>query len=840
MTDKAEKKYRSPALRVMTAGLAEFTFMAAGLAVVLAGFVGINGFIGGVVRHEYESMTNDTAESAFQKFSGLEKSIDAMAVAFSLSDEGDRNAAIQKIAAAGAHEGPFDQIVLAYKNETGAWAFKILPGSRKENAYSLNPAKEALGTFVAQDVFAEMQTRFFTDENLFVYKGDKQEREVRPFAVARLVRTGEPGAGILIGVSRGDLLLDTGWVTRHEGLSRLGIRDPASGFELYRFGDGSAAYEQVYEIPFGEQKWEMRIGYLEKPDIIFLESMPFFFLIAGSALVLIGTVAIRNHKTQERRVRMIHRLLDQKNLEISEEHASRSRLQDALRKFESENTAVIDSVSDIIFETDTDGKIIFLNKTWQKITGFEVEQSQGLEIFKMLHQQDQEKQARDFQMLVMGQKEPYRTFTRLRTGDGTFRAVELAICMIRRDDKGVRRVVGTLTDVEERRRAERALSEAEKKYRAIVENAAGGIFQLTPEGVYLSVNPAFARIVGYDNAEDVLRTVKNANEKIYGNSRERQALLAALESRGVATNYEIQVVTRTGERIWVNENARVVRDDSGNTLYYEGSIEDISQRKAAEMALRDAKIRSDLANRAKSEFLANMSHELRTPLNSIIGFSEIIKNEVFGALGQPSYKEYANDIYESGRRLLTIISEILDIAKVEAGERSLNESIVNVAEVIRSSIVLLHNKAEANGLTVAGALDDMPNIIGEELAIKQIVVNLLSNAIKFTPHGGRISISSETGRDGVLRISFTDTGIGLDEHEIEKALSPFGQIDNAFNREGAGTGLGLTLVNALVSLHDGKLELFSKKGIGTTVTITFPPDRVVIKKPNAPVGETVV
>ncbi|HRQ61765.1 MAG TPA: PAS domain S-box protein, partial [Alphaproteobacteria bacterium] len=160
----------------------------------------------------------------------------------------------------------------------------------------------------------------------------------------------------------------------------------------------------------------------------------------------------------------------------------------------------------------------------------------------------------------------------------------------------------------------RALSVAEKKYRNIVENAPSGIYQMTPEGIYLSANFAFARILGYDAAEDILASIKNANQSVYANARDRITFIRELDEKGTLANHEAQVFRRDGSKIWINESARVVRDDNGTILYYEGSIEDITERKAQEEALNAAKVQSDLASRAKSEFLANMSHELRTPL----------------------------------------------------------------------------------------------------------------------------------------------------------------------------------------------------------------------------------
>lgn len=559
----------------------------------------------------------------------------------------------------------------------------------------------------------------------------------------------------------------------------------------------------------------------------------YFILICGGLIMGLFAMFVRRERENSKKVLLSYKSLQKKHRLLNDQLDNQKGLNETLQSSEEKNLDIIHSIKDVIFEANEEGRIIFLNESWEVMTGFDIEQSVGQSLFSVLHHDDQEDFKQEFDRLIKGRSERYRAFTQLRRFDGTFGAVEVSISVIAKDHKDGLRLAGTITDIEERRKAERALGEAEKKYRNIVQNAAGGIYQLTPEGLYLSANPALARILGFDKPEQLLREVKNANESVYTDTEERLKFVKKLELEKEALQREVQMTRRDGEVIWVSESARAVRDEKGLMLFIEGSIEDITERKESEITIRNAKIQSDLANRAKSEFLSNMSHELRTPLNSIIGFSEMIKNEVFGPVGQKAYWEYSKDIYESGQGLLRVINEILDISKIEAGERQLNEGVIVVQETVRDCLGLLEHKLENNDLTVTVSLDNAPNIVGEELSVKQILMNLLSNAIKFTPENGRVTISSHVDQEGRFHLSVSDTGVGLDDDGIAKALSPFGQVNSELNRSGSGTGLGLTLVDSLTKLHGGEFELFSQKGIGTTATVIFPKNRVVEKSEEA-------
>jgi two-component system cell cycle sensor histidine kinase PleC len=254
----------------------------------------------------------------------------------------------------------------------------------------------------------------------------------------------------------------------------------------------------------------------------------------------------------------------------------------------------------------------------------------------------------------------------------------------------------------------------------------------------------------------------------------------------------------------------------------------IGELEQAKAISDEARHRAESANVAKSRFLAQMSHELRTPLNAILGFSEVMKSEIFGAHAVEVYKEYSSDIHNSGVHLLNLINEILDLSRIEAGRYELNEEAVSLVHVVADCHHLLKLRASNRGITIHEVFEQgMPRIWGDERATRQIVLNLLSNSIKFTPQGGEIWLKVGWTASGGQYLSVKDTGSGIAEDEIPIVLASFGQGSNSIKSAEQGAGLGLPIAKSLIDMHGGTFTLKSKLRIGTEVIVTFPPERVM-------------
>lgn len=366
-------------------------------------------------------------------------------------------------------------------------------------------------------------------------------------------------------------------------------------------------------------------------------------------------------------------------------------------------------------------------------------------------------------------------------------------------------------------------------YKSIFVNAVEGIYRSTVDGQFVEVNPAMARMFGCHDPSDFLETYGDIASEFYADPTTRRDITAKLAERGEVTGYEARGWRKNRSTFWMRESARVVRDPHGRIVGYEGFIEDITEQKAAHEALKhafsqlqDAQSRVDVAHRAKSTFLTNMTHELRTPLNAIIGFASVLRDPDLFERDPATFHRNCANIEDNARYLLGVVNGILEMAKSEARKLSLFTEPVDLAALIQDCVPAIRPRADTGNVHVH--LGDLPGscvIEGDFRRLRQVVVNLVSNAVKFTPAGGEVSIHLHADPETVT-IAVADTGIGIAESDISRAMQPFQQLERALNKRVEGTGLGLPLAKDLVELHGGRLYLESTPDVGTTAYVHLP------------------
>ena len=359
-----------------------------------------------------------------------------------------------------------------------------------------------------------------------------------------------------------------------------------------------------------------------------------------------------------------------------------------------------------------------------------------------------------------------------------------------------------------------------------VDRAAIAAFWIAPDGALLYANQWACQCLGYTREELLARNIEDVSPDL---PRRRWLDNWQTLKEAGSLSFETQYRTKQGLLLPMDVTTNYLEfDDQAYACLF---ARDITDRKQAERELRRAKEQAEAANHAKSEFLANMSHELRTPLNAIIGFSEILAMQIFGPLGSERYRSYVEDIHQSGNHLLGIINGILDLSKAEAGKLTLDETEVDLAEVLRQSGRMFRTKAAEQGIKLIFDLPEaMPAIRADSRLVSQVVINLISNAIKFT-NQGTVAVSLGRAAEGDCYIRVRDTGVGIAKENIAKVVEPFVQVESAFSRGHEGTGLGLPFVQKIMELHGGGLSIESELGEGTTVTVHFPAERVALQSP---------
>ena len=377
-------------------------------------------------------------------------------------------------------------------------------------------------------------------------------------------------------------------------------------------------------------------------------------------------------------------------------------------------------------------------------------------------------------------------------------------------------------EIQERERAEAQILRLSRA----VEQSPAAVILTSMDGTIEYVNSRFTEMTGY-SLEDVTGKTPRILKSGHTSNQDYSQMWAKI-SRGHEWRGEVYNKRKDDSFYWAILSITTVRDAYGVAINYLGIQEDITETKAAMAALQSAKEDAEYANHVKSQFLASMSHELRTPLNAIIGFSEMMMNEIFGPIGSHKYLEYNKDVHDSGQHLLELITDILDMSKIESGNLQLNESAVEISRIAETCRKLISSRANDKDITL---LSDLPHpspvVMADSVRLKQIFINLLTNSVKYTPRGGDIAMAIGVNERGGLQISISDTGIGISEEDIPRALEPFSQIADIMSAPSEGVGLGLYLTRSLVEMHGGELQIDSSLGHGTTVTVHLPRSRVL-------------
>ncbi|HVU37467.1 MAG TPA: response regulator [Opitutales bacterium] len=381
------------------------------------------------------------------------------------------------------------------------------------------------------------------------------------------------------------------------------------------------------------------------------------------------------------------------------------------------------------------------------------------------------------------------------------------------------------------------LAKTLERYSSIVENAIEGIFQSTPDGHYLLVNPALAQMYGYASPDELMNSVRDISKGVYVDEAKRHEFKRLIERDGLVNGFEYQVYRKDGEIIWISEDARAVRGPDGNVAYYEGFVQNITARKVIEKELVAAKEAAVAASVAKSQFLAVMSHEIRTPMNGVIGMTSILLDTQL----TPEQRDCVETIRQSGDALLSVINDILDFSKIESGRLTPEVEEFAVIECVEGALDILAPKADEKQLDllyeVAAGVPQLAK--GDETRLRQILVNLLGNAIKFTARGEVVltlnsqPVADPAGPGGPERVrllfSIRDTGIGIPEEAVGRLFQSFSQADASTTRRYGGSGLGLAISKRLAELMNGEMTVESKVGQGSIFRFSVVVENVPIK-----------
>lgn len=493
----------------------------------------------------------------------------------------------------------------------------------------------------------------------------------------------------------------------------------------------------------------------------------------------------------------------------------------ALQASESRNSMIFSSALDGIITINAEGNIIECNPAAEKMFGFKSDDICGKALADtIIPPEFRDGHITGLQKYVETGKgniaEQRLEVTAIRTNGENF-PVELTVTPYIIDEELF--FTGFLRDITERKQAEKAERNLERQFGAFIDHFPSAILIKNSSGHYLHANKRWHEWFNPEGVDIAGKTVFDFFPEDHANIVDKHDKLAIAQAP--LYDQEIQTPLADGTIITTLLQKFPILDEDENVVAIGGVNTDISMQKKMEEDLRQALIKAEEANHSKSEFLATMSHELRTPLNAIIGFSDILRNQYFGALGNEKYLEYANDIQTSGQHLLGLISEVLDISAIELGRRELVFKTVAIDKILDDCFRSVKHSAQISEIHLSKTVSpNIPEIYGDERAIKQIFLNLLANAIKFSGPGDTVTLSAAIeGQE--IAITVTDTGEGIDAELMPLLTNPFVRGQNDAHTAREGVGLGLSIVKSLIEAHFGQLKIESELGKGTTVTVKF-------------------
>lgn len=490
-----------------------------------------------------------------------------------------------------------------------------------------------------------------------------------------------------------------------------------------------------------------------------------------------------------------------------------------------ENYRRIFSGSSQGFFIHVDGQIVFANRAVADMFGCRLDDFIGAEILEFVVPEEVPRLRGYAYSRLEGMPAPDKYQFTGRRQDGIPLKVEFLVHV---DEwKGKKAFHVFAQDRTAENQALNALSESERRFRHLVEGSIQGYF-VHSDWRIIYANSAAAGIFGYDPAEfsglDLRQLIAPEERDTIVDLRDRR--LAG--DQDIPERYEVGGVRKDGSALVFETFSRLIDWDGKPAI--QSTIIDVTERKNVETHLMYAKETAERADRAKTEFLGNMSHEFRTPLNAIIGFSQMIKDQMMGEASS-QYIEYAGAINSSGIHLLDVVNDLLDVASIESGSMTISEDVVDLVDICNACVRMLRHRAQKNQIIVSLQVPKSSiQMRGDMRRLKQILINLTGNAIKFTDKEGRVTVSASLNSDNCPVLSVSDTGIGIPPDHLKHVFNPFYRVDKHYVSQREGTGLGLPLVKTLVELHGGDIKINSEPGLGTRVDVIFPSDRLVVSE----------